>query len=468
MSDNGLAPTTDPTAKAGAEAPIIPAADLATEQAHDPTMVRRAWLSGAAGFFMETYEFGIYGIVASYLAVEFFSSGSATVSLMLTWIVFAIPFAIRPLGGILLGSIGDRFGRKRVMMLSIAIMAASTTLIGLVPGEAVIGLAAPIAILVCRLIQGAVFGGETANAVTFAGEWAPRRIRASRIAFVQIGATVGNMFGSSLAFVLTFTLGTALMQAWGWRVLFLFALPLAAIGFYIRYRVGETPAFQKLSDTGTLAAAPVRDSLTSRLTRASMAKCLMVAAILATGYYGVYIQLPSYLVNTMNFTAADGMLVTVVGLAVLAVLSAAAGLVADRVNRRWLGGGAALVLAVVALPAFMLIRDSGGSLAVAIGATLLLTVPYSIINAVTHSVIFDLLSTRTRSTSYAIAFGISVAIFGGLAPFIGTALIGLTGDAASPAYFLILAAVVSTIGYALIREKRVTTKGTVALVDVEG
>ncbi|WP_426323299.1 MFS transporter [Microbacterium sp. E-13] len=425
----------------------------------DPKMVRRAWLSGAAGFFMETYEFGIYGIVAAYLAAEFFSSGNPTVSLLLTWIVFAIPFAIRPLGGIVLGSIGDRFGRKRVMLLSIVIMCGSTVLIGLIPGEAIIGIAAPIAVIACRLIQGAVFGGETANAVTFAGEWAPRRIRASRIAFVQTGATLGNMVGSSLAFVLTFTLGASLMQAWGWRMLFLFALPLAALGFYIRYRVGETPAFQTLADTGALAAAPIRDAVKSRNTRASMAKCILIAAILATGYYGVYIVLPAYLVNTIGFAPAEGMLVTLIGLAALAVLSIGWGRLADRVNRRWLGCGAAVAMAVLALPAFSMIRDSGGSLAVAIGATLMLTVPYSVINAVTHSVIFDLLSTRTRSTSYAIAFGIAVALFGGLAPFIGTALIGLTGDAASPAYFLILAAVVSIIGYLLINERRVTARG---------
>jgi len=411
--------------------------------------IRRVMASGAAGLFMETYDFGIYGLVAAYLTVEFFTAADPTTSLLITWAVFAIPFLIRPLGGLVLGAVGDRLGRKKVMLFSIVAIAAATALIGAVPSAATIGIAAPLAVLFCRLLQGFVYGGETANAITFVGEWTPRRTRASRLAWVQAGGTGGNLFGSILAFLLSFSLGPVLMQAWGWRVLFLFALPLAGLGFYVRMKIDETPAFRNLQASGDLARTPIRDTVRDRATRLAIVKCILLGALQAAGYYVIYIQLPAYLVREVGFSGSDGLLVTLIGLGAMLVLTPIWGRVADHTGRRRLGIASAVVLAVVLVPCFTLMSNGLGAAVVGI---LVLTVVYSVHNALTLGAIFEVLTTRTRSTAFSIAWGVCVAVFGGAAPFICTGLIALTGYAQRPALFVALACVLSGVGYAWYRD----------------
>lgn len=429
-----------------------PSPDGTGQPTPDPGMVRRAAFSGAAGFFMETYDFGIYGLVAAYLSVEFFASTNTTTALLLTWAVFAIPFVVRPIGGLVLGAIGDRLGRKKVMLFSIAAIALATAAIGVIPPYAAIGAAAPLAVLVARLLQGFVYGGETANAITFVGEWTPARKRASRLAWVQCGSSTGQLFGSTLAFALSAILGPVLMQAWGWRVLFLVALPLAAIGIYIRFKIDETPAFRALQEAGEVSANPVAATFRDPATRRAMAQCFLLGALFAAGFYTIYIQLPAYLVRAVGFSGSEGLLLTLVGLAFLLICTPVWGHAADRLGRRGLGLWSSVVLAVGVVPGFMLISGHRG-FAVALTGVLLLTVVYAAQNALALGTIFEVLKTRTRSTAFSISWGVCAALFGGAAPFASTALIAMTGWAASPALIVVVAAVCTAAGFLWFRER---------------
>ncbi|MCE0765575.1 MFS transporter [Pseudonocardia kujensis] len=403
---------------------------------------------------METYDFGIYGLLAAYLAVEFFASTNSTASLLITWAVFAIPFAIRPLGGLVLGAIGDRVGRKKVMLFSIAAIALATAAIGVIPSAATIGIAAPLAVLAARVLQGFVYGGETANAITFVGEWTPARRRASRLAWVQCGSSAGQVFGSVLAFALSASLGPALMQAWGWRILFVVALPLAAVGIYIRFKIDETPAFRALQAEGTVSANPVRSTFSDPATRTAMAQCFLLGALFAAGFYTIYIQLPAYLVREVGFSGSEGLLLTLVGLVFLLICTPIWGYAADRFGRRGLGLWSSVVVACMVVPCFMLISGHGG-LGIALTGILLLTLVYSAQNALALGTIFEVLTTRTRSTAFSISWGVCAALFGGAAPFVSTALVAATGWAAAPALIVVVAAACSAAGYLWFRERPV-------------
>jgi len=435
------------TTAAPADDPPKPVDDVTP----DPSMVRRAAFSGAVGFFMETYDFGIYGLVAAYLSTAFFASTDSTTALLVTWAVFAIPFVIRPIGGLVLGAIGDTLGRKRVMLFSIAAIAVATAAIGVIPPAAAIGVAAPLAVLVARVAQGFVYGGETANAITFVGEWTPPRRRASRLAWVQCGSSAGNLFGSVVAFGLSAALGPVLMQAWGWRVLFLLALPLAAVGIYVRYRIDETPAFRALQAEGNVAANPVRSAFRDPSTRTAMIKCFLLGALFAAGFYTIYIQLPAYLVQEVGLSGSEGLLLTLVGLAFLLVCTPIWGYAADRLGRRTLGAASSIAVAVIVVPCFLLISGRGG-LGTALVGLLVLTAVYASQNALALGTIFEVLTARTRSTAFSISWGVCAALFGGAAPFISTALVALTGWSASPALIVVVAAVCSAGGFLWYRE----------------
>lgn len=432
----------------GAETSAL-AADPAPQPVPDeqpsPDQVRKATFSGAAGFFMETYDFTIYGLVASFLTVEFFAASDAASSLLLTWAVFAVPFLVRPLGGIVLGSLGDRIGRKTVMLVSIVAIAVATAAVGLIPSYAAIGVVAPLAVLLCRFAQGFVYGGETSAAITFVGEWSPVGKRASRLALVQTGASTGNLFGSALAFGLSSLLGPVLMQAWGWRTLFLVAIPLAGIALYVRFKVGETPVFRRMQSEGTVSRRPLRDTLADRPTRRGMYQCVLLGALQCAGFYIIYIQQPAYLVAEFGFTAQQGLLVTLVGFALLVVMTPLWGLAADRHGRRTICVVSASFLLVAAVPLFVLV-GSGTVLAAVLGM-LLLTMLFSAHNALTLGAIFETLGARTRNTAFSIAWGLTVAVFGGAAPFISTGLVALTGYVYSPALLISVAAALTVIGY---------------------
>lgn len=430
-----------------------PALGQLEKEPPSPATVRRATLSGAAGFFMETYDFQIYGLVAAYLSVEFFTETHTTTALLLTWAVFAIPFVVRPLGGLILGAFADKVGRKKVMLFSIVGIAGSTAAIGMIPSYAAIGIAAPIAVVCLRLVQGLAYGGETASAVSFVGEWTPAKTRASRLAWVQSGSSAGGLVGTLLAFGLSFGLGPVLMQAWGWRVLFLVAIPLSTIALFIRAKVDETPAFRELEEQGEIVDSPIKSTFSERRTRVAMVKCFLVGALFATGYYIIYIQLPAYLVSESGFSSTAGLSITLLGFAFLQILTPLWGYAADRWGRRVLGFSSSLVMVLIAVPCFVLM-SSTDEVRWAVAGVLVLTLVYAVQPAIALGTLFELLETGTRSTAFSLSWGVSAAVFGGAAPFIATGLIALTGWSASPSLLIVVAGSLSALGYLWFREDR--------------
>ncbi|EMY35977.1 major facilitator superfamily protein, partial [Arthrobacter crystallopoietes BAB-32] len=278
---------------------------------------RRATLAGSAGMFIEFYEYGIYGAMAPIIAQVFFPQDSGPVGILATWAIFGVTFLFRPLGGIVLGVLGDRFGRKRALLMSIWIITIATVLIGLTPGYAAIGIAAPVLLLLLRLAQGFSAGGEVSAAMTFVGEHAEPRRRAFSVSFVQVASFAALLCGTSLGIVLTSLLDDAAMNSWGWRIPFLVALPLGLAGLWIRRTIGETEVFEQGKKEGKIGNSPFREMLSTPANRRNVGIAMVLPILNGVGYYVIFNYLPTYLSKSLNFAASTSFIITSIGLAML-------------------------------------------------------------------------------------------------------------------------------------------------------
>ncbi|PKW16407.1 MFS transporter [Saccharopolyspora spinosa] len=404
--------------------------------------VRQTAVAGSAGMFIEFYEYGIYGSFAPVISTVFFPKSGGGTGLLLTYGIFAVTFLFRPLGGVILGMIGDRVGRRSALLLSLTIITISTTLIGVVPGYEVLGLAAPVLLLLFRLAQGFSAGGEVAAAVTLVGEHAPTGKRAFCISFVQAASFGALLVGTLLGVVLTGTLSEDALHSWGWRIPFLVALPLGLVGVWIRRKVSEPPAFEQLRQTDELATHPVKDAFRSGDNRRRLLMAAALPLLNSVGYYVLFNYLPTYLSKQLKFGSSASFTITSIGLMALIAAIPVAARLSDKFGRRPVLISSGIIMTVVAYPAYLVMGQ--GSFALAVLGIVVLAVIFAGHTGVIHTALMELFPTSVRTTSYSIGYNIGLAIFGGGGPLIVTALITSTGDPGVPAYYVILSAVVTT------------------------
>ncbi|QTD94937.1 MFS transporter [Burkholderia anthina] len=399
--------------------------------------------AGASGMFLEFYEYGIYGTFAPVISKVFFT-GDAISGLLLTYGIFAVTFLFRPVGGAVLGALGDRLGRKAALLISLSIISVATTLIGLLPGYATIGIAAPILLTLCRLAQGFSAGGETSAAVTLIGEQAPPNRRAYYVSFIQSASFLALLSGTLIGILLSSTLTDEALRSWGWRVPFLLALPLGAIGLWIRHDVPESKAFEELSGKKVLEANPLKAAVGSGENRRLLFLAMTVPMLNNIGYYVLFNYLPTYLSSkSIGFSPAASFAVTSIGLAALIVTIPFAARVADRFGRRPALICSSLAMALCAYPAYLGMQQK--SLMLAIVGILLLAVIFAGNTGVIHTVLMEMFPPAVRTTSYALGYNVGLAIFGGAGPLLVTLLIGRTGNPAIPAYYITFAALVTSL-----------------------
>ncbi|PRB43047.1 MFS transporter [Arthrobacter sp. MYb23] len=392
--------------------------------------------------FIEFYEYGIYGSFAPVIALVFFPQAQGFVGLLLTYGIFAVTFLFRPLGGIVLGVLGDRLGRRTALLLSLTIITVATTLIGLLPGYAWIGVAAPILLLLFRLAQGFSAGGEVSAAVTLVGEHAPAGKRAFYVSFVQASSFLALLIGTLLGLILTRSLSEADLQSWGWRIPFLMALPLGLAGLWIRRKVAEPPVFQHMREQDEIVTSPLKEAFRTRANRRRMLMAAALPLLNSVGYYVIFNYLPTYLTKQLKFSSGEGFAITSLGLVALIITIPFAARLADRYGRRPLLVGSGIAMAVLAFPAYLIMQQG---FALAFLGIVILALIFAGHTGVIHTVLMELFPAAVRTTSYSIGYNIGLAIFGGGGPLIVTALIASTGNPGIPAYYVILAAVI-TVG----------------------
>jgi MHS family proline/betaine transporter-like MFS transporter len=425
----------------------------------DPATLKRVICAAAIGNFVEWFDFAVYGFLATVIAAQFFASGDSSVALLKTFAVFAVAFAFRPLGGIFFGMLGDRIGRKRVLAATILLMAGATTLIGLLPTYAHIGLMAPLLLTIIRCVQGFSAGGEYAGACAYLMEHAPRGKRAWYGSFVPVSTFSAFAAAAVIAYALDASLSPEAMGSWGWRVPFLIAAPLGIVGLYLRWRLDETPAFQAVENEHAVAHSPLRETLK---TQGGAICCLgAFVSLTALSFYTFTTYFTTYLQVAGGHSRATALLISVIALVFAALMCPLAGAYSDKVGRRATILTTGVGLIVVIYPAFML--ASSGSFAGAVVGVLLLAMGAVLSGVVTAALLSEVFPTRTRYTASAITYNMAYTIFGGTAPLMATWLIGMTGTNLAPAYYLIAVSLLALAGgLALPETSKISLHGPMA------
>jgi len=410
--------------------------------------LRRVVGASFIGNFVEWFDYAVYGYLAVTIAHAFFPEADKQTALLLTFGLFAVSFFVRPLGGFVWGHIGDKVGRKNALSLSILIMSAATFAIALIPGYAIIGIWAPILLLVVRVVQGFSAAGEYAGASAFLVEYAPPNRRGLYAAVVPASTAAGLLFGSLLALLLSVTLSPDEMNSWGWRLPFLLAAPMGLIGRYIRVKLEDTPAFLALEKEDEAIKAPVM-SLFREHWRPLL---LAVGAVVlnAVGFYVVLSYMPTYLSEVVGMSSSASFLATTVALATYIGFIFLTGLASDRFGRKKVLITASVLFVLLTVPAFMLL-DSG-SFAVILLVQILLGAMLTLNDGTLPSFLAELFPTKVRYSGFAVSFNLANALFGGTALFVSTLLIKVSGSNLAPGWYLMGAAVVSLIAVALAKE----------------
>ncbi|TKD51595.1 MFS transporter [Sphingomonas baiyangensis] len=405
-------------------------------------VIRKAIAASALGNATEWFDYGIYAYGVVYISAALFPADLAEATLFALG-TFAISFLVRPLGGLFWGPLGDRYGRKTVLALTIVLMSAATVCVGLIPSYDRIGFMAPVLLVLLRMVQGFSTGGEYGGAATFMAEYSPDHRRGFYGSFLEFGTLAGFSFGALLMLGFSVLLGEAAMYDWGWRVPFFVAAPMGLIGLYLRGRMEDTPVFRELEaqhQTEPAASVELRHLITGYWRQLLTMGGLVVALNVVN--YTLLSYMPTYLQRRLGLSADDALLVPIVGMLFMMVLVPFAGALSDRVGRKplWWFSLGGLFVAVV--PLYLLMNS--GLVGAVLGFALLglLYVP----QLATISAMFPaMFPTQVRFAGFAIAYNVSTSLFGGTAPAFNSWLIDRTGNELVPALVMMVACAIGAV-----------------------
>ncbi|HWB49881.1 MAG TPA: MFS transporter [Stellaceae bacterium] len=405
----------------------------------------RVIAAATIGNVLEWFDFLVYGYFAVTIAQVFFPAGSSTISLLLTFGTFGLSYLVRPLGAVVIGAYTDRAGRKAGLTLSIGLMMIGTTLMVVTPGYATIGLAAPLIIMLARLLQGFSVGGEFGSAVAFLVEHAGADRKGFSASWQWATTGIVSIIVALFGIVLTTTLTHEQLVDWGWRVPYVFGLLVGPAGLYIRSRVTETDAFAKAEPH----SVPIRALLREQPLEVILA---LGASIVSNASYYLLLYIPTYAIKTLHLHPSTGFIATLVGGVVLAVVSLVAGHRSDKTGRPHIMLWAAGLFLVTSYPVFWLMV-TWPSVATAVFAVGWLNLVKGGYSGVLPSLMSERFPVETRAVGVAFSYSISVTVFGGFAPFVATWLIAGTGDPLSPSYYLMFTALLSILALLVIRRR---------------
>jgi len=397
--------------------------------------------AGTVGNILEWFDYGIYGQLAAVISAVFFPSKDPLTSLLFTFVVFGVGFVMRPVGGMFFGHIADKYGRKIALSWTIIIMAGSTFVMGLIPPFARIGVIAPLMLAASRLLQGFSTGGEWGGATAFIVEYAPENRRGFYGSFQQVSNIGGVMFGSLTAVILTYSLSQQSLYAWGWRLPFVFGITLGAVGWYMRTKLEDTPAYKKVEDSKQIEKSPVKTAFANNYV--GIIKAMGLTAIWTVAYYILLIFMPTYINKMLHLPLNRSLLSNFFSFILLLLLMPVFGHLSDKIGRKPVLLTSCLGYAVCTYPLFVWIGD--GNFMKLVVAQLILGIFLAMFSGAGIAFSAEIFPTAVRVSTLSIGYNIMVAAAGGMAPFIATYLIKVTGNNVAPAFYVVIAAIVSGI-----------------------
>lgn len=400
--------------------------------------------AGLVGNVMEWYDFAVYGYFASVIGTLFFPSDDPAVSLIAAFGAFAAGFLVRPLGGLVFGRIGDLVGRRRALTLSVLAMAVPTVVIACLPTYETIGVAAPIAIVLLRMVQGLSVGGEYTSSIVFLVEHAPKHRRAFFAVWGVWGAVLGILLGSGVGDVLATVLDADQIAAWGWRIPFAVGALVALTGYVIRSGIhAETIACETKS--------PVRDSFGKH--RGSVFRVIMLNVGNGVGFYAAFVYAVSYIKEIDKLPEAAALDLNTGAMALLLLIMPLTAWLSDRIGRKPLIIAGAAVLVFGAIPFFELMHTTD-PMTIFLGE-LGFVIAIGILSGGINAANVELMPAAIRCTGLAFAYNASIGYFGGTTPLVAAWLISATGNPIMPAYWVAATACMTLLtAVFLVRETR--------------
>ena len=427
-------------------------AEQQVERLSERKALRRAATASFMGNFVEWFDYAAYGYLATVIALTFFPQTDTTTGLLATFAVFALSFIVRPVGGLVWGHFGDKYGRRSALSWSILIMTVSTFCIGIVPGYNHIGLWAPALLLLIRLVQGFSASGEYAGASAFLAEYAPDGKRGFYTSIVPASTAAGLLFGAVFVAAMHTWMSVENLHDWGWRLPFLLAAPFGLVGRYIRVHLQDSPKFlemeKRLEAKECATHAPIRELLTVH--RRAVMIGIGVTCLNAVAFYLLLSYMPTYLSTEMGMSDSDSFIASTVSLATYIGLIFLMGKLSDRYGRTTMLVTASVLFLVLTFPLFGMLGNP--SLLV----ILMIQIAFGAILAMNDGTLpcflAEIFPTRVRFSGFAFSFNVANALFGGTAPFIATWLIHATGNKMAPAWYLLAAAAVALVAMLASRE----------------
>ncbi|WP_211881232.1 MFS transporter [Pseudarthrobacter albicanus] len=414
-----------------------------------PPGALKAYIASLTGTSLEYYDFAIYSVASALVFPKiFFPNNDEFVGLLLSFSTFAVGYLARPIGGIVFGRLGDRIGRKNVLVITLLLIGAATVLIGALPDYSVIGVAAPTILVLLRLAQGIGVGGEWGGAVLLSSEFGTASKRGFWSSAAQIGPPAGNLMANGVLAVLAATLSNADFLAWGWRVAFLASAVLVVFGLLIRLKLEETPVFKAIKAHGEQPKAPIKEVFTKEpraLVSAALSRiCPDVLYSLFTVFVAVYAT------RELGMTTGNVLGAILIGSAFQLALIPAAGALTDRFNRRLVYGIAAAGTAVY-IPLFFLMVQGRSVLLLTVGVVIGLAF-HAFMYGPQAAYITEQFPARLRYAGSSLAYTLAGVVGGAIAPLVFTALYAATGNWYVIAAYLLASSVVTIVGLAIGRD----------------
>lgn len=413
---------------------------------------RRVLASTLVGTTIEWYDFFIYaqaaGLVFAQLYFAPLSSHGGVWAQSVAWASLGISFLFRPIGAVIAGHLGDKFGRKGVLIFTLMLMGGATSIIGLLPTYQEWGLAAPLLLIFLRIIQGLSAGGEWGGAVLMAVEHAPVKRRGLFGAYPQIGVPCGMVLATFVVFIVTTLTTEEQFLAWGWRITFLLSLVMIVVGYFIRRAVSESPVFEEMAALKHESATPLKSLLRND------SKTIIVAAVShigsnAAGYLFIAF-FSSYATRILGMDRSSVLLASTVAAIFWVAFTLYGGHLSDRIGRTRALKTGYILMFIWMIPMFLLIGTAN------IWLYALALIVFTIGNGLTYgplsSMYAEMFPARVRYSGISISYAIGAVLGGAFAPMIAEALLGATGSSLSIAFYIMALFVVSYIGTSLIKE----------------
>jgi len=419
--------------------PITPP-EVITQEFRTPTAVRRGVVAGVVGNVLEWYDFALFGFFAREIGAHFFPATDPTASLLAAFGTFAAGFLMRPVGGALFGWVGDRFGRKQALIWSVLAMAFPSFFIGLLPGTETIGFAAPVLLLLFRLMQGLAVGGEYMASAVFLVEGSQPGRRGWMGSWGPLGASAGTLLGSMAGALVNRVLPPEAVMAYGWRIPFLAGLAVGLGGLAIRRHYVERVPHQ----------APARSPLGEAFRQhwRTMLHLVVLIAGISVGFYTVFVYTATWLEQQIGVPARTALEINSLAMAAHLFVLPAAGWASDRLGRRpvLMFGSGAFALLAYPLMSLMAQGQTGGLVLGWVAHSLLL----AIAGGVMPATMAELAPWRVRCTVLSVAYNVGMALLGGTTPLVAAWLVARTGVTLAPALYLSAAAGLAFIGALLL------------------